>query len=1067
MRLRAAIEHHAAWVLAGVVVATLLALAALVDLEDGRSRLHIEPSIESLLPEDSEARTFLAEARRRFGSDESLVLGFAPDALFTTDSLQRIDRITRRLAELEEIRSVTSLTNAVDVVGTEEGIEIGPFVRAIPEDEAGLAAVRDAVMGNPFTAGSLVARDESATALLLTLAPLDSREYGERGVSDRLLEIAHAEAGDAQIWLTGGPHFGVANARVLVRETFLLPSLILGAMSLVLVLAFRTVRGVLVPLVTVAVAVVWALGLMVATGHVLNAVTVLVPALLTTLGLSYAIHVVSEYYEVEGERPAVRAAAATGQVQLPVLLTGLTTAIGFATLILSPLPAVREFGVLSVLGVGCTVLASLTLTPAVLAFLPLPRRHPPATGRAEGIATRVAHFAVRQRPWIFGGFAAALVLALVGAGSIRVGSDQIRKFPPDSEVRLHYEAVNDRLGGANPLLIVLEGETRDTFKKPEHLREIEELQAWLSADPAVGETTSLVDHLKLLNRGFHENDPEYFALPERQRLVSQILLFGESRELRNLVDVAYQRTVVRVRAKVIDSDDVTALTGRIATRLAELPDSIDARVTGTSVIISDALDQIIRGQTISVLAAFGIIYVVLAALFVSLRVGLVALLPNAVPVAVYFGALGWTGVSLSPGTSLIAPMVLGIAVDDTIHYFARFIRDAKRLGDEEKATAATLAAVGPPVTVTTMALCAGFLCLLVSDLSTQREIGVLAAFALAFAWLTDVTFTPALCARMRIVTLWDLVSLDLGDDPRRTIGLFQGLRAGQARIVALMGTLVEAPAGRALFHAGEPAQGMYVVIGGAVRSWVDAGDRNLIASLHDRGDTVGEAGLFHGEHALNAEVVEDARLLRLSQEAMSHLALRYPRIATVLFQNTNELLASRLALHTRGQQLGEAFARREVRWSEHVLAGDVELGDASLQASLASLGIHDQTLRALALIPLVQVAWADGQLDDKERSAILEAAGSLGLERDGQSLQLLSEWLAGPPEDRLFQAWRGYVEALLPQLSVEGRLRLQETVLVRARGVAQAAGGVVGLRTVSRTEEIVLQRLAGVFEETR
>lgn len=1064
MGLRVAIERRAGWVLAGVLAATLIALGVLVDPGTGHLRLRIEPGIESLLPEDSAERAFLAETQRRFGSDDSLVLGFASEALFTTDVLQRIDRLTHRLAAMEEIRRVTSLTNAVNVVGTEDGIDIGPFVSEIPSDPADLAALRDAVMNNPVTAGSLVARDEGATALLLALVPLTSREYRERGVSDRILEIAHEEAGDAEIWLTGGPHLGAANARVLVRETLLLPALILGAMALVLIMAFRTIRGVLVPLVTVAVAVLWTLALAVLMGHELNAITVLVPALLMTLGLSYAIHVVSEYYEVEAEHPAARAALAASQVQLPVLLTGFTTAIGFATLALSPLPAVRQFGVLCVLGVGCTVLAALTLTPAVLAFLPLPRRHPPATGRSEAIAARVAHFAVRRRPWIFAGFSAMLAFSLLGTASIRVGSDQIRKFPADSAVRKDFEAVNERLGGANPLMIVLEGETRGTFKRPEHLREIEALQAWLAEDPAVGETTSLVDHLKLLNRGFHENDPEFFAVPERQRLVSQILLFGESRELRSLVDVAYRRTIVRVRAKVIDSDEVTALVERINARLAEFPDSIHGQVTGTSVILSGALDQIIRGQTLSLLASFAIIYLVLAALFLSFRVGFVALLPNIVPVGVYFGALGWAGVSLSPGTSLIAPMVLGIAVDDTIHYFARFIRDAKRLGNEEAATAATLAVVGPPVTVTTLALCAGFLCLLASDLSTQREIGVLAAFSLAIAWLTDVTLTPALCARMRIVTLWDLVSLDLGEDPRHSIGLFRGLREAQARIVALMGTLVTAPAGRRLFHAGEPANGMYVVISGTVRSWVDGGDRNLTVALHDRGDTVGEAGLFHGTHTTHAEVVEDARLLRLSEEAMSQLARRYPRIAAVLFQNTNGILAARLALQTQGHQLGEVFARREPRWSEHVLAGEASLGDPELQASLHALGIDEQTLRALGLIPLVQVAWADGQLDDKERAAILEAAQSLGLDGDARSMQLLSEWLEGPPDERLFQAWRGYVETLLSQLSVEGRLRLQETVLMRARGVARAAGGVAGLRSVSRSEESELRRLADVFE---
>ncbi|MAE94484.1 MAG: hypothetical protein CL910_07490 [Deltaproteobacteria bacterium] len=1061
MRLERLILERSGLVLVAVALVTVLAFLVVFDPVERRSRLVIEPSIWSLLPEGSPEREFLAETQNRFGSNESLVMGFAIADVFSSDALSRIRRIREALIALPEIRGVTALTNAINISGSEEGLEIGPFVNEIPTRADELAELREHVMTNPFTAGSLVSRDGKATALLIQLAPISTPDYGRARVSERILAAARAEAGDGEIWLAGGPHMGVANARVMLRETVFLPGLMLGVMSLVLVFSFRTVRGVLLPLLTVAVAVLWSLALAVVTGHVLNVVTVLVPALLTTLGLSYAIHVVSEYYEVEEATAVRRAAQATAQVQLPVFLTGLTTAVGFSTLVLSPLPAVRQFGLLSVMGVACTVVASLTLTPAMLSFWTPPRRKPPAIGRSSVLAGKVARFAVHHRLLIFGAFGAAFLVALFGATGIRVGSDQITKFSKESEVRRHFEAVNEKLGGANPLFIVLTADRPGAFKDPEILSEVEALQGWLGAEPTVGETASLVDHIKLLNRAFHENEVEWMVLPSRQRMISQILLFGDSPEVRNLVDVAYQTTVVKVRAKVIDSDEMTALTARIEERLKVLPASIEGRVTGTSVVIGEALDQVIRGQALSVLSAFLIIYVVLSALFVSSRVGLVALVPNVLPVSIYFGALGWAGISLSPGTSLIAPMVLGIAVDDTIHYFARFIRDAKN------ATAATLATVGPPVTVTTLALCAGFLCLLSSELSTQREIGQLAAFSLAFAWLTDVTLTPALCARMNIVTLWDLVSLDLGEDPRQSIGLFRGLRTAQARIVALMGALVDVPAGRRLFRTGEPAEGFYVVIAGRVESWIDALDPNLKPTIHGRGDTVGEAALFVGEHFSDAKITEDARLLRLSHTSMEQIGRRYPRIASILFRNTNLILASRLALQARAQSLDEVFYRPEVAGPEDAISAQPLIGDVALAETLGSLRIQGNTITALAPIPLVTVAWADGALDRPEREAILYEAETLGIERGTASFDLLSEWLASQPDDRLYEAWTGYLKALIPQLSVEGRLRLKESLLARAQRVAQAAGGVGGVRAVSRSESSVLRRLSAAFDEER
>jgi CRP-like cAMP-binding protein len=422
-------------------------------------------------------------------------------------------------------------------------------------------------------------------------------------------------------------------------------------------------------------------------------------------------------------------------------------------------------------------------------------------------------------------------------------------------------------------------------------------------------------------------------------------------------------------------------------------------------------------------------------------------------------------VSLNPGTGLIAPMVLGIAVDDTIHYFARFIREAKRLGDEERATATALSSVGRPVTCTTAALCAGFLCLTLAEFRTQAEIGVLAAFSLAFAWATDMVLTPALCSRVRIVTLWDLLSLDLGPEPHRSIGVFDGLSAAQARIVALMGRLIDAPAGQKVFHAGEPGSGLYVVISGRVRTWVSRRDGEVTLGHYRRGESVGEVGFFQGEHATHCDVEEEARMLRLSGGCLEALGRRYPRIATTLHGNLNRTLAASLAIHTRESALDDAFFRSGAIFRPIAAegAGVDLLLDPTLSETLAGLGIRNETLAALALIPLVRVAWADEHLDEEERRAVLRGAESVGIAEDSPGQALLRAWLEERPDPRIFEAWRDFVAALCARLSIEGQLELREDLLGRAREVAEAAGGFLGVRSISRREETVLRELEGVF----
>jgi hypothetical protein len=344
---------------------------------------------------------------------------------------------------------------------------------------------------------------------------------------------------------------------------------------------------------------------------------------------------------------------------------------------------------------------------------------------------------------------------------------------------------------------------------------------------------------------------------------------------------------------------VAALTARIEARLAELPPPLRGEVTGTSVVFNAALDEIIRGQASSLVTGLWIIYAILAVVFVSARIGFVALIPNVLPIAFYFGLLGFTGVLLSPGTSLVAPIVLGIAVDDTIHYFARFIDDARQKGSERLATESAMRAVGRPVSYTAFALCAGFLVWNLSEFRTQGELGTLAAATLAFGWLSDVTLTPALCYGLRIVTLWELLALDLGAGPERSIRLFRGLTGAQARIVALMGRLVPVRAGERLWSAGDAADALYVVIDGRLRASLAGPDGVRELAEHGRGDLVGEVGLVQQARSADIDVVEDGRLLRLGREHFDQLRRRYPRIASAVLVNLSEVLAERLVRRTR------------------------------------------------------------------------------------------------------------------------------------------------------------------------
>jgi hydrophobe/amphiphile efflux-3 (HAE3) family protein len=904
-RLAGIVTRHAAWVLAAVAAVTLLAASRIVDFRTGALLLGVDPSVDDMLPQGDEGRLYYDHVRRLFGSDETLVVALADDDVFTAENLRRIQELTRRLQELEGVHHVVSLANALNIRSRGEDLAIEPFIEAVPDDPAELARIRREALDNPIYAGNLVSRDGRATVLVVHLMDLPERELLEQNLDRQILRAARAAAGDASIWITGGLYLKAETGRMLLRDLGRTVPLAIAVAALVALVAFRTVSGVVIPLATLGIALVWTLGAIAAMGRSLNLVTVVIPPLVLVVGFAYAVHVLSEYYEVLGESAGEAppepgpAGVALSRVALPVLLTAVTTAAGLLSLTTSPLGAIVQFGLLSTLGVAAALVASLTFAPAILQLLP-PRRRRRSTGGGaiDRMAGRLARLAVRRRAAILLTGAVVAAVALSGMSRIRVGSDFVRNFDPDSVVRRDIEAVNEHLEGSNLFYVVLHSEVRDAFKEPATLREVQRLQAWLEAQPEIGGTTSLVDYVRLINRGFHGDDPAHLAIPASRRLTTQLLFFGANDELESYVDSRYQTAGIRVRSRIEESGAMAALVRRIEEHLAGLPSGLSGRVTGNSVLVARTIDDIAQGQAASLSLAFAAILGVLSLLFTSLRVGIFALVPNVLPVLVYFGVLGWSGVTLNPTTGLVACLVLGIAVDDTIHFMTRFNESARRLADEVEGVAEALRSVGRPVTYTSAALCLGFLVLTTSELRNQVEFGALAAFTLAVAWLLDITFTPALCARMRIVTLWDVVSLDLGEDPQRSIPLFEGLKKTQARIAALMASIRRFPAGHRIFSAGDEGDEMYVVIDGRLAVSLQTERGRVHFNTLERGDVVGEVALFHGARTADVEAVTDVRLLRLTDWDLERIRRRYPRTGAQLYRNLSRILADRVASTT-------------------------------------------------------------------------------------------------------------------------------------------------------------------------
>lgn len=898
--------QRAWWCIAIVLLLSAAAVATTINPKTGELRISVDPSLERLLPKNDPDLAFYQANKRIFGGDDAVVIALRPhdrSQILAPDSLARIKALTLELSELTGVQSVVSIATAPAVQITEDVIYFGSITEQLTEARYSNEA-KQAVIQNPLYRNTLVTDDGTIGTIVISLRDASDNELLKSNLVPQIRSALKTLDPHFESWTTGGLVIKNDTADALFTELVKALPLIILILAALLFIVFRTVRAVALPLLTILIGLLWTMALMVLFKIPLNMVTVIIPPVIITLGLAYCMHVISEYYEsfdhmAPGSVPAPqRLHWVLQNISLPLFITGLTTAAGFMALLVNPLAAVKEFALFATFGVSATVLLALTFLPATLTVC----------GRAESIgkptgtrlfakfADFLAYYNLKLRPGILVLGFATLAVALYGATRIQVGSSYVSDFPADSEVRVDYEFINNTLGGANPFSIIIEGYVKDSFVQPEALLDIQLLQNWLEEQPEIADTHSLVDRLLQINQNLNAGDADSYSIPNDPRTIKQLFLFGGGDELRNFVDTEYHTIKITVRANVEDSASISNLLERVEGRLKRLPPPMLGRATGSSVLATRTVSDIAGGQLISFGLALVVIWMILSLLFTSRLVGFMALIPNVIPIAIYFGALGFTGITLNPTTSLIACIVLGIAVDDTIHYLVRFNAEAKTAASEDKATYATLNGIIRPVTFTSIALVLGFLVMTDSQLQNQVEFGALAACTLAMAWVTDLTFTPALASRLKIVTLWDVLRLDLGHDPQRSIPLLEGLNLRQARRFALMTNIQSHNAGSRIIEKGREARNIYVLIDGTLEVWVtnDKGDRISLNTLR-RGAVMGEVGFFNKRRTANVDAMTNVRVLKFNTDDLETLRKRNPSIAAIIYRNLNQTQARRLA----------------------------------------------------------------------------------------------------------------------------------------------------------------------------
>jgi hydrophobe/amphiphile efflux-3 (HAE3) family protein len=767
------VVRNARAVLAVVLALTALSLVQLVGLESPYLKIRADSSSEPLLPVVDPLRDIYQKAVLSFGSDDIYVIAMETDGIFTAENLTALDRITDAIRALDGVRGVESLTNAYhfDYDPAMGWVEVGPFIEDVPTDPVPLRSLREDALADPLYAKTLISSDGRTAGLNVTFRAMSDGEFIARDLDGQIQAILALEAREGlRFHISGRPHIRAEGHHLMIRDVLRLIPIAVVVGLVVLWLITGSVWASVIPIGNCMVAMLWTLGALVSLGLEVNLITLVLGPMLLCVGGVYGVHVYGrwEAYLRETGEPQEAAKRCLAHSRAPVLMSGASTCAGFAALMIANIRATNEFSQFSILGVVAITILSLTLVPAALSLLPRPDSldtSDPNSLRStrfshwmeagiDRMLVRIARLTVRHPNRVLTLGLALGLASLAAMPRIVVDTDFLNFFLEDSTVRVDFASVNRLLTGSIPIYVVLRGESgsEGRFRDPELVSLVATLQDRLEKVPGVDRVTSMVDLIEAANDALHAGEPVVERIPSSRAELAEVIFTIPKEKLRRFATSNHGSINLVVRAHELGSDPLLRLERAIAAEIEAvgLPPDVHPQITGNAVLVNHSADRIANNQIAMIACAVVAVLLLVWGVLGSLELAVLSLVPNVLPVLLYFGALGLGAASLSLATSMVGCVALGIAVDDTMHLLVYYRKCRDAGASVEQAIADSLRGVGRAIVLTSLVLVACFLTLTTASFGTLREFGVLLAMTMGICLCNDLLLMPALLARFRV-----------------------------------------------------------------------------------------------------------------------------------------------------------------------------------------------------------------------------------------------------------------------------------------------------------------------------
>ena len=891
--------NHRAAVTLFLVATTLLAATGLPKLE-------VDTGLDSLIPASDPSRLIYQQVMGEFGSDNKTIIYIKDDDLWTPEKLLILEGLHRKVERIKNVTSVDSLFNLHTIHGKDGKIESMPVLSEAPATVEEALAAKKRALANPLFIGNFFSDNGNVLAMIVSVINLEEDQDFNRKIHQQLEALLSENRGDFEKIIQVGPPRINAELKSRLFDDFKLLGPLSAIVLFISILFFmRSVLSAVIPVVTSVLTIIWTFGMLGWVGMPLNILSAMLPSLIIVIGSTEDTHMMAAYFRglqnnVENSRDkAVHYMAR--HIGLPLVLTVLTTALGFSSNMFSNIGLIQHFAFASTFAMLANGVVTILVVPLLLSVYG-PEKNISViddreSDRLPDRILKVFRYSQDNYPVSVLLFTAVMcVFFIYHASKLYVTNDPLSYIPSDSALIKDTKRIHDDLAGIKIFFIRLDTNKINAFQRPVNINKLVEIQRFMDKQGVFDQSISLADHLAFANREFRGEYAE-MALPETRQLVAQYLMFFHRSDLDSYVSHDYSRANIVVRHNINDSHTLNAYIDELQEVVRDIAGlGIKINIVSENLMVNQAAESLMVAQVKALTLLLVLIFLIMSVMFTSFRGGAIAMIPAIIPITMMFGVMGYLNIPLNPGTAMVAVIGIGIAIDGTIHLLARYNELCRHTSDYIGAVNTAVKEEAKPLIISSIALSIGFGILLLSNFTVVAQFGALAAVTMLFSIYANLLITPIIMARVRLVGLYQIIGMTIDKKVLEESPLFKNMTNYQRRKAVLISELGEFEEGDLLVEQGTIGRDMYLILSGEAEVIRHDGNESRTLATLLPGTIFGEIGYIREtERTADVKALTKISVLRFDYERMQKDLKFFPNIVAKLNFNISYILGERLA----------------------------------------------------------------------------------------------------------------------------------------------------------------------------